>query len=190
LKTDLIVSKELLEDIIGDRVYGYRAPCFSISNKTLKIVEECGYTYDSSYNSFFGNKRYGQLILENRQKNGIAYRINHNFYELPVSNLSLGRYAVPWGGGGYFRLIPSYFFKRGVRSILTKEKAYLFYIHPWEIDPEQPKVRHAGSLFKFRHYFRLNKTKSKLTQFLECFKEHRFLTCSMYLENVTEIDDA
>ncbi|MGA1825630.1 MAG: polysaccharide deacetylase family protein [bacterium] len=184
LRSDLTNTKKLLEDIIGHRVYGYRAPGFSISHETMKIVEECGYSYDSSYNSFRGNKKYGQLILDRKQKNGIAYRINHDFFEIPISNLSFGKYALPWGGGGYFRVIPSCFFRRGVRYILTKDKTYLFYIHPWEINPQQPKVRQAGLFMKFKHYSNLNKAKSKLTQLIECFKEYRFLTCNAYLDAV------
>ena len=198
LKKDLIDSKKLLEDIIGSPVFGYRAPSFAINNDILKIIEDCGYLYDSSYNSFAMHKRYGHIDISQNGRKGIAIQvsetdhatstkssiINHQssiLYELPISNLKLGNQVVPWGGGGYFRLIPSSLFTMGVQSILKKQKAYLFYMHPWEIDHEQPIVAEASKFFKFRHYINLDKTASKLLSFITAFKKCRFITCHNYL---------
>ncbi len=89
LRKDLTDSKALLEDIIGGPVYGYRAPSFSINDEILKIIEDAGYLYDSSYNSFDKHGRYGRLSTNGLQKTGIAYQVSDTFYELPVSNLSL-----------------------------------------------------------------------------------------------------
>jgi polysaccharide deacetylase family protein (PEP-CTERM system associated) len=182
LKRDLVESKKLLEDLTGKPVYGFRAPSFSINENVLKLVEECSYLYDSSYNSFGMNKRHGHLHMINNRRNGIAFQVSPSLYELPISNLQLGGQVVPWGGGGYFRLIPFALFSIGVRSILKKQKAYLFYTHPWEIDPEQPKVNVASSFYRFRHYVNLHKTVSKLSSFIETFKECRFVTCHEYLQ--------
>jgi polysaccharide deacetylase family protein (PEP-CTERM system associated) len=182
IKGDLIDSKRLLEDVTGVPVYGFRAPSFSINHGALKVIEDCGYVYDSSFNSFGMNKRHGQIELRRRRRKGIAFQVSHTLYELPISNLRIGTYVVPWGGGGYFRLIPLALFKIGVRSIMKKEKAYLFYMHPWEIDPEQPRVREASKLFRFRHYVNLDKTVSKLSSFIETFKECHFATCHEYLQ--------
>ena len=265
LKTDLYNSKSLLEDIIGTQVYGYRAPSFAINNDILKIIEDCGYLYDSSYNSFALHNRYGHLDLLQNKTRGIAIKITstkhqkplpreiftplnsktvqlghdsdseayltgaepRTFYELPISNLHFrtpfsyacparpvapgdgtgvkffkkdsiayltgalsaigseqnrGGFVLPWGGGGYFRLIPCPLFKIGIKRILGQEKAYLFYFHPWEIDPEQPKVNQASSFYKFRHYINLNKTYSKLSKLIGSFRHHRFLTCKQYLD--------
>jgi polysaccharide deacetylase family protein (PEP-CTERM system associated) len=185
LKQDLADSKKLLEDIIGDRVYGYRAPSFSMNPDILKIIEECGYLYDSSFNSFRVHRRYGQIDLSQNIKNGIAVKISDTLYELPISNIRLGnRTLLPWGGGGYFRLMPLSLFRRGVQSILKKEKTYLFYFHPWEIDPEQPRVNQASMLYKFRHYINLNKTYSKLCKLLETFNQCHFPTCHQYLSGI------
>jgi polysaccharide deacetylase family protein (PEP-CTERM system associated) len=209
LKTDLIHSKNLLEDIIGDQVYGYRAPGFSISQDILKIIQDCGYLYDSSFNSFAMNGRYGHLDLSQNGTRGIALQISKIppgrrplraggqnpkskiqnpkskiFYELPISNIKLGNSILPWGGGGYFRLIPFPIFRLGVQSILKKENAYLLYLHPWEIDPEQPKVKEVSKFFKFRHYINLNKTASKLSSFIEAFNQCHFATCHQYLKLV------
>jgi hypothetical protein len=182
LRKDLIDSKQLLEDITGFPVYGFRAPSFSINHDVLKVIEDCGYLYDSSFNSFGMDKRHGHIELRKHTRKGIAFQVSHTLYELPVSNLRIGTYVVPWGGGGYFRLIPLALFTFGVQSIMNKEKAYLFYTHPWEMDPEQPKVNQASTLYRFRHYVNLDKTVSKLSSFIETFKECRFVTCHEYLQ--------
>jgi len=191
LKKDLTESKKILEDIIGAHVAGYRAPSFSINNDTLKLIEDCGYLYDSSYNSFDMNKRYGRIDLSDKLRQGLSVKISNSFYELPISNLKLKtqNLQLPWGGGGYFRLIPFFIFKLGIKSILNKDKAYMFYIHPWEIDPDQPVVIEASSFFKFRHYFNLSRTDLKLSKLITCFKQHRFIACKHYLQEILYKND-
>jgi polysaccharide deacetylase family protein (PEP-CTERM system associated) len=196
LRKDLTDSKKLLEDIIGDQVFGYRAPSFSVDGDILKIIEECGYLYDSSYNSFHMHGRYGKISLNGGGRRGIAYKISDSFYEVPISNLPLlsfpnlgnlgtlaqsRHFSLPWGGGGYFRLIPYTIFQLGIRSILKRQNAYLFYMHPWEIDPEQPKVNGGSFFCKFRHYLNLEKSESRLTKLLKSFNHSRFLTCHSYM---------
>ena len=184
LKFDLIRSKGLLEDMIGSAVYGYRAPSFSISNDILKTIQDCGYRYDSSFNSFGRHGRYGHVAFHENRRRGIAYRVSDSFFELPVSNLKLFDTVLPWGGGGYFRLVPLIFFSWGVHSILKREPAYLFYMHPWEIDHRQPAVKNVPKFYRFRHYFNLKKTEQKLIKFLNHYRHYRFVTCSEYLENL------
>jgi len=181
LKKDLTESREILEDIIGAPVSGYRAPSFSINNDTLRLIEDCGYLYDSSYNSFGMNKRYGHIDLSDKLKQGLAVKISNSFYELPISNLKTQNLQLPWGGGGYFRLFPFFVFRLGIKLILNKDKAYMFYMHPWEIDPDQPVVAEASSFFKFRHYFNLSRTDLKLSKLITNFKQYRFITCKHYL---------
>ena len=213
LRKDLIDSKKLLEDISGAPVVGYRAPSFAIDDTILEIIEDCDYLYDSSFNSFNMHDRYGDLTLPKTGAKSIAFRIPrikdreslpsgiHNsdreacfnqagsriFYELPISNLKvrISKNQLPWGGGGYFRLIPSSLFRLGVRSILNKENAYLFYFHPWEIDDGQPRVTDAPWYYKYRHYVNLDKTRLKVQRLLESFKECSFVTCSQYLASVS-----
>ena len=191
MKNDLSNSKRLLEDIIGAQIWGYRAPNFSINNDALKIIEDCGYLYDSSYNSFDMHSRYGKISLYEKNRVGIAYRISSDFYELPISNLKfviqnpkskIQNLVLPWGGGGYFRLIPYPIFKQGVKAILKNEEAYLIYLHPWEVDPKQPRVQKASAGYKFRHYINLNKTHSKLSSLITDFSYTNFLTCRKYIE--------
>ena len=181
LKTDLQAGKKILENIISARVYGYRAPNFSINNKVLQVIEECGYKYDSSYNSFGLHGRYGHLTLPHSNNKSIAVNITKDFYEIPVSNLKIGKTVIPLGGGGYFRLMPFMLFKYGVKKILQKDNAYIFYMHPWEIDPEQPRVDKASPAYKFRHYINLNKTAARLSALIKSFKHCSFVTCSEYI---------
>jgi polysaccharide deacetylase family protein (PEP-CTERM system associated) len=182
-KIDLVKSRKLLEDIIGAPIHGYRAPGFSISTDILNRIEEAGYFYDSSFNSFKLNKRYGQLEGVGNNRNGIIIQISDTFYELPISNLRVGKHVLPWGGGGYFRLFPFRLFKHGVQSILRKRGVYLFYLHPWEIDPEQPSVKDVPFSYRIRHYMNMKSTYSKLMAFIEKFKEYKFQTCHQYLLN-------
>ena len=183
LKIDLAKSKKLLEDIVGAPIHGYRAPGFSINANILNRIEEAGYFYDSSFNSFKLNKRYGQLEGVGNNRNGIIIQISDRFYELPISNLSVGKHVFPWGGGGYFRLFPFRLFKQGVQSILKKRGDYLFYLHPWEIDPEQPSVKDVPFTHRMRHYMNMKSTYPKLIAFVEKFKEYKFQTCHQYLLN-------
>jgi polysaccharide deacetylase family protein (PEP-CTERM system associated) len=186
LKSDLKRSKKLLEDITGSPIYGYRAPSFSISHDILKIIEDSGYLYDSSFNSYKLNKRYGQLKISGISPNGISIQISNGFYELPVSNLKIRRRIVPWGGGGYFRVVPFHLFRLGVQSILAGQNTYLFYLHPWEIDTNQPRVSGVSKFFKFRQYVNLDKTYGRLSALLEFFKEYRFSTCVQYINRESQ----
>lgn len=178
---DLKTGKAILEDITGQQVYGYRAPSFAVNNDILKIIKETGHVYDSSFNSFAMHGRYGTIDLPENTAKSAACRISDDFFELPVSNLSIRQKVFPLGGGGYFRLIPFPLFKLGMNSVLNKKNAFLFYSHPWEFDPGQPRVTQASTGFKFRHYINLNRTQKKLESMIKNFKTLKFTTCIDYL---------
>ncbi len=180
---DLKSSKQLLENIIDDEITGFRAPSFAINDSVIKIIQQVGYTYDSSFNSFSGNSRYGSIDLSVANKKDAAYKINDLFYELPISNIKIKKRVFPLGGGGYFRLLPLTFFKLGMKSILNNDKAFVFYAHPWELDPSQPRVEQATSGFKFRHYINLKRTEGKLKSLIRSFSAYKFVTCSEYIKN-------
>jgi len=182
-RQDLTDSKMLLEDIVGTQVLGYRAPSFSVSTEALKIIEDSGYVYDSSFNSFSVNSRYGHIEPAKYKKSDVILEVSKSFYEIAISNLKIGNSVLPWGGGGYFRLIPSIFFQMGVRSILKNEGAYVFYIHPWEIDKGQPRVTDVSALYKFRHYLNIDKTWTKLLLLLRENASVRFSSCTQYLKD-------
>ncbi|SDT96716.1 XrtA system polysaccharide deacetylase [Desulfobacula phenolica] len=178
---DLKESKNILEKIIGNTIFGFRAPSFAVTNEILNAIEKAGYTYDSSFNSFSGHGRYGTIDLSRAEKKDACYKINNNFFELPVSNMKLKHKILPLGGGGYFRLFPFCFFKIGMKEVLKKDNAFVFYAHPWEFDISQPRVEKAAWGFKFRHYINLHKTERKFRKLVEYFSRHKFVTCMDYI---------
>lgn len=189
IETDITDSKKCLEDIIGDKIYGYRSPSFSISNEVLKIIEQCGFLYDSSYNSFSLHDRYGRIKLENKPTYGIAHEIKTSFFEIPVSNLNIGirNFDLPWGGGGFFRLFPIFVFELGVKYITKKQNDYLFFLHPWEIDPGQPQMEGVGRINRFRHYYNLDINITRIRKLILAFKKKcNFSTCKDYLDQQIE----
>ncbi|TKB24941.1 DUF3473 domain-containing protein [Desulfopila sp. IMCC35006] len=183
LRRDLIKSKGILEDIIGSEVSGYRAPSFSITDDAINSVQEAGYLYDSSYNSYEGHGRYGALTqLKNMQQDLPLYALSPSFYEIPVSNLRIGNRVIPWGGGGYFRLLPSFLHLAGVKQILLQTGCYTFYMHPWEIDPDQPRINGVKPFYRYRHYVNLSSAKNKLEKFISKNAGCSFLTCREFIE--------
>jgi len=181
LQQDLVQSKKTIEDIIGAEVRGYRAPNFSISDSALELIRSCGYRYDSSYNDFSKHGRYGTLTAKRENKTDSVISIGDDFNEIPISNLTMGKQIIPWGGGGYFRFLPPSVFKAGIRRILRKSKTYMFYMHPWEIDPGQPRIQEAKGLAGWRHYLNLNKTQARLSNLIATFRHCKFPTCTQYL---------
>ena len=177
LREDLHRSKALLEDITGQAIYGYRAPNFSLTSELATLLAELGYTYDSSYNSFSLHDRYGKLDATWQPATNGCFVATSGLIELPVSNIRLGPWTVPWGGGGYFRLWPGSLFRWGVSRILKRHGFYLFYVHPWEIDPGQPRVTGLRRFDRFRHYVNLERTELKLHRFFSAFRSANFLRC-------------
>jgi polysaccharide deacetylase family protein (PEP-CTERM system associated) len=180
-RRDIDRSKGLLEDLTGSAVIGYRAPSFSITETALDIIAESGFTYDSSYNSFEMNPRYGRLNLPPQIRSGRAGKLTNGLIEVPVSNLSVANRVLPWGGGGYFRLIPSPVYRMGVKKILHKHRAFIFYTHPWEFDPSQPIVKDAGPFRRFRHYFNLKRTAARLETLIKTFSTCQFTSIREYV---------
>lgn len=182
LREDLYRSKTTLEEITGEPVSGYRAPSFSVTRELVEILGDLGYRYDSSYNNFAMNKRYGQAngLFQSMQNGSLV--ANNGIIELPISNLKLYGQTIPWGGGGYFRLYPPIIFSSGVAHLLKNNGYYNLYCHPWEFDPEQPRANGVSTLNRFRHYHNLAKTFNRLEHFLEKFKHCNFVTCSQHID--------
>lgn len=165
-REDLRRAKDQIESTTGALVRGYRAPSFSITEWAIDILLEEGYEYDSSGFATVGHDRYG--TLKGLDPSSTISEIRDGFYEVSVSSLRVGSHALPWGGGGYFRLIPYGVFKRGVLKIL-ESMPYSFYLHPWEIDPGQPRVKVKPS-FAFRHYNNLSRCEARLDSLLADFQ--------------------
>jgi polysaccharide deacetylase family protein (PEP-CTERM system associated) len=182
LRTELNTSKKSLEDMIGAEVCGFRAPSFSVDENVLREACHSGYIYDSSYNSFGIHQRYGRVSMNGHKRMGIAAKFWNSIFELPLSNLRLLGTVIPWSGGAYFRIMPFPLFRKGVQFILNKDGAYVFYLHPWEIDTEQPRLSKASTNFKLRHYSNLSKTHSRLSRLIQSFQHFSFTTCREYIQ--------
>jgi len=169
-RTDIKRSKMLLERITGQQVVGYRAPNFSITEWAIDILREEGFKYDSSLFPFTLHDRYGRLDSVNISIKDAVVNVGGDFVEVLIPTLDLLGKRIPWGGGGYFRLIPYSLYKIGVKNILRKKGAFVFYLHPWELDFRQPKIKDAKSTYKIRHYTGLKRTERKLKALLSDFK--------------------
>lgn len=169
-REDLRSSKHILEDLVGESVIGYRAPSFSITDWAIDVLMETGLKYDSSLFPSMVHDRYGKLT-EHKVGNGGITELAKGFHEVGLSCLTLFGRNVPWAGGGYFRLLPYPVFRAGVRKILRDKGTYCFYIHPWEFDPGQPRIRAISAQYRFRHYKNLGKTR---TRFAELIREVPF----------------
>lgn len=166
-RADIHRSKELLEDQCGVAVNGYRAPSYSITNQSLwalDILVEEGFKYDSSIFPVM-HDTYG--IPDAERFPHILNTGAGPLVEFPLTTLPLQlgwkNVQLPIAGGGYLRLFPVELLSWGIKRINTLEQQpAVLYFHPWEIDPEQPRIKEAGLKSRFRHYVNLDKTEDKL----------------------------
>lgn len=167
-REDIRRGKRIVEDLCGVPLRGYRAPSFSITDWAIDILRDEGFTYDSSSFPTVAHDRYGKLT---GMTSGVPIvEIRPGFHEVCVSCWNVGKKGVPWGGGGYFRLFPYALFRKGVRSILASGMPYVFYIHPWEIDPGQPRVDGLKRSHAFRHYVNLGRCERRWSTLLGDFR--------------------
>ena len=163
---DLVKAKQLLEDGTGAEVVGYRAPRFSTVEYLPEVLRRNGFLYDSSAFPSSVGIDYGNTNLVQAGEAGSVWRFSNGLVEAPISTLKLGGRNVPWGGGGYFRFYPYWIFRAGIRSVVRRRGWYLFYAHPWELDPAQPRVKDVPWLDRFLHYTLLGATERKLSRLI------------------------
>lgn len=168
-RADLRRAQDAIGLACGVLVDGYRAPSFSITARSLwafDVLIEEGYTYDSSVFPIVRD-RYG--IPGSPRDVHLITREAGSLWELPPSTLRWSGVNLPIGGGGYFRLFPYAWTRAGIARINEREhRPAVVYLHPWEIDPAQPRIR-AGALNRFRHYVNLDRTEERLEQLLRDF---------------------
>lgn len=181
LKNDFRLSKMILEDIIGEEVFGYRAPSFSITDEAIIALKEEGYHYDSSFFDVTYHDRYGKVTINKNNYFRNIIKLDGDFYEVPISNLKLLGIKIPWGGGGYFRLIPYWLFEMGVKIKLKKDNIFVFYLHPWELDEHIPFINLKNPILHIRQYYGIKRTKKKFERFINKFK---FLPIKEYLKKI------
>lgn len=165
---DVRDTKALLEDITGKVVNGYRAPSFSIDKTNewaFAELKAAGYRYSSSTypvkHDLYGTPDWPQQ----------PYMRAEGIWECPMPVLNkIGR-QWPIAGGGYFRLLPYWLSKRCIKQYLQQAQSpYMFYFHPWEIDPGQPRITAASYKSRFRHYTNLGRMENKLSRLLQDFQ--------------------
>ena len=166
-RDDVIRSKLLLEDLGGVPVRGYRAPCFSITDWAIPILRAAGYAYDSSAVPSLTHDRYGRLSGVDRRSP--ILELAEGFHEVSVPCLPLRRLGFPWGGGGYFRLVPLPVWRQGMRLIRRGGQPYVFYIHPWEIDPDHPIPSSVTPLNRFRQTIGLSRCEQRFSRLVADF---------------------
>ena len=165
---DVRRAKALLESIGGCAVRGYRAPSFSIDHSNdwaFDVLVEAGYSYSSSVYPV----RHDHYGMPDAPR--FAYRSRPGLLEVPLSTTQwLGR-NLPASGGGYFRLAPYSLSRWALRRVNTVDnQPAIFYLHPWEIDPDQPRVPGTSLKTRFRHYLNLRKTEQRLVRLLSDFR--------------------
>jgi polysaccharide deacetylase family protein (PEP-CTERM system associated) len=164
-------AKRILEDITGAPVNGYRAPSFSIGRRNLwafDTLSAAGYRYSSSVYPV-RHDHYGMPEAPR-----FPYRARPDLVEIPVTTARVFGQNLPAGGGGYFRLAPYEISRWAIRRVNEQDgRPAIFYCHPWEFDPAQPRVAGVGWKTRFRHYVNLDRTEARLERLLRDFRWDR-----------------
>lgn len=165
---DIGDAKKILEDLGGAPVHGYRAPSFSIGPSNLwafDTISQAGYRYSSSVYPV-KHDHYGMPDAPR-----FPYKLPNGLIEIPITTTQLLGRNLPAGGGGYFRLAPYALSRWAIRRVNRLDaKPAMFYMHPWEIDPEQPRVAGIDLKTRFRHYVNLDRTEDRLGRLLGDFR--------------------
>ena len=168
-RPDTRKTKQRLEDLGGVEVRGYRAASFSVSDKTpwaFKILADEGYRYSSSIYPI----RHDLYGMPSAPRFAHAPDENSSIIEVPITTVSLLNRKLPCGGGGYFRLYPYAFSRWAMRRVNGKDhQPCVFYLHPWEIDPGQPRMPNLSAKTRIRHYLNLRHMEDRLHRLLSDF---------------------
>jgi polysaccharide deacetylase family protein (PEP-CTERM system associated) len=170
-KAETFESKALLEDTIGAPIYGYRASTYSITRRSLwalDVIREAGFVYDSSIfpirHDLYGIPDAPQVPSRIETPKGAS------IVEFPMSTAPMFGVKLPVSGGGYFRLLPYWMTRAGLRKLNhSMSRPFVFYLHPWEVDPGQPRVK-VGWKSRLRHYTNLQQTAARLRELLAEFR--------------------
>ncbi|SPD74993.1 Polysaccharide deactylase family protein, PEP-CTERM locus subfamily [uncultured Desulfobacterium sp.] len=187
---DIQRAKKILEDLTGEEVIGYRAPTYSVTKETLwalSILAEEGYKYDSSIfpirHDYYGipsaprfpfiwNLGQGNSPkIEGLDERNSGTRLNNDarILEFPMSTIIMCNHHIPCSGGGYFRIFPYLLTRMCLDRISNEGKPFVFYLHPWELDPGIPRIKNLSLLSRFRTYVSLSRAKPRLSKLLRDF---------------------
>lgn len=161
-------AKKRLEDMTGSAVLGYRASTYSVTRRSLwalDIIEELGFVYDTSVFPV----RHDVYGIPHASRSPYVAGTG-KLWELPLTTVEIGGMRLPCAGGGYFRLLPYAYTRWALRRVNQRDALRsIFYLHPWEIDPEQPRIPGASLKSRFRHYFNLSRCEERLASLLNDF---------------------
>lgn len=164
-------AKNILEDLAQQPVDGYRAAGYSITRQSwwaLDVLADLGFIYDSSIFPSH-HPEYG-IPDAARAPHWLTTPAGYTIAEFPPATVEFGRYRLPVGGGGYFRLLPYFLTRTLLRRINRDERRpFVFYLHPWELDTAQPRIQ-ANALARFRHYNNIDKCEARLRRLLGDFR--------------------
>ncbi len=167
-REDVTRAKRVLEDLAGVEVLGYRAPSFSVGRDNLwalDVLAQAGYRYSSSIYPI-AHDHYGMPEAPR-----FAHRVAGGLLEIPATTIRLAGRNLPASGGGYFRLLPYRVSRWTIRRVNRVDRSpAVFYCHPWEFDPDQPRVAHADLKSRFRHYVNLRSNTGKFSRLLADFQ--------------------
>ncbi|MGV8056417.1 MAG: XrtA system polysaccharide deacetylase [Smithellaceae bacterium] len=204
-REDVRSTKHILEDITGKAVVGYRAPTYSMTPETpwaVRILLEEGYKYDCSiapvYHDYYGMPtapRYPFVWSLQKSQSASGGSDDNNrdreescdareLFEFPVSTIRIFGHNFPCAGGGYFRILPYPMTRRALKHINLNGRPFIFYLHPWELDPGIPRVTNIPLLSRFRTYTNLSKTKER---FVRLLSEFRFMPVNAFFSNTPEL---
>lgn len=166
-REDISKAKKILEALSGVQIKGYRAPSYSISKDNLWAhdeLSEAGYLYSSSVYPV-KHDLYG---IPDAPR--FAYQCENGLLEIPITTVKIANKNFPAGGGGFFRFYPYAISRWNIQQVNKRDQqSAVFYFHPWEIDPEQPKQHEASLKSRFRHYLNLHKTEKRLIRLFNDF---------------------
>ena len=165
---DIAKARSILEDASGTAVTGYRAPSFSIDARNPwahEVLAEHGYAYSSSVapvvHDHYGWREAPRFAFDPLPGSDLV--------EIPVTTALLGKRRLAAGGGGFFRVLPYSFTRWAIRQVNSDHRPAVFYFHPWEVDPDQPRVSNASVRSRLRHYTNLSRMAGKLSDLLGDF---------------------
>lgn len=172
-REDILRTRKILEDTIGAPVIGYRAASYSIGRDNLWALDELqetGHLYSSSIYPI----RHDLYGMPEAPRFAFRHRDGAGLLEIPVSTVQVGKHNYPCGGGGYFRLLPYAVSRWAINRVNQHDgQSAVFYFHPWEIDPAQPRQQGIGAKTQVRHYLNLSRMESRLSRLLKDFQWDR-----------------
>jgi polysaccharide deacetylase family protein (PEP-CTERM system associated) len=169
-RDDIMRSKKILEDITGTPVWGYRAPSFSLTGASLwalDVLLDCGMRYDSSI--FPVSDRLYGIPGARRFPFAIRDDGDRRLVEFPMTTARAVGRNWPLGGGAYLRLFPYAYMRWGIRRVNREAQPAIVYMHPWEVDPDQPRIKARGKRGVSTHYINLSRMEGRLRRLLRDF---------------------